>query len=89
MCLPIKLLGFKKYFTALMGGLPLKVKPTFGHVGEFLRRLSLYFFPGLFKSLSSFLPHPDPPPGGGCTEQLLPVAPEVAAKVAVVGGKLN
>ena len=29
------------------------------------------------------------PPGGGCTEQLLPVAPEVAARVAVVGGKLN
>lgn len=43
--------------------------------------------PRPFKSLSSLLPHPDPQPGGGCTEQLLPVAPEVAARVVVVGGK--
>lgn len=48
----------------------------------------LLFSPRPFKSPFSLLPHPDPSPGGGCTEQLFPVAPEVAARV-VVGGKLN
>lgn len=62
---------------------PRKVKPIFG------RSLLPLISPRPFKSLFSLLPHRDPPPGGGCTEQLFPVAPEVAARVVVVGGKLN
>lgn len=74
---PLKRLRTKQYFTVFI------TSPVPGAVRGASPPPSFFY---AFKAQPFFLPHPNLPPGRGCTEQLLPVAPEVAARVVVAAG---